>query len=69
MAEKIDMRILYLTGNGFPRSATDPRGTFSFEHVRALRALGAEVTAVDLQADDFGEGRSRRYHYSSYPTA
>ena len=55
MAEKIDMRILYLTGNGFPRSATDPRGTFSFEHVRALRALGAEVTAVDLQADDFGE--------------
>lgn len=49
------IRILYLTGNGFPRSASDPRGTFSLEHVRALRALGAEVTAVDLQADDFGE--------------
>lgn len=47
-------RILYLAGNGFPRSTTDPRGMFSFEHVRALQSLGAKVMSVDLQADDFG---------------
>lgn len=49
------MNILYLSANGFPLSDSDPGGTFSLEHARALQAEGARVLAVDLRHGAFAE--------------
>lgn len=51
------LRVLYISGNGFPMSESDARGVFSFEHAKALQAEGVAVTAVDLQREDFSEGQ------------
>ena len=50
----IDLKILYLSANGFPTSNKDPKGSFSLEHCKALRDEGAEIVAVDMQSKNFG---------------
>lgn len=47
------MKIVYMSLNGFPESASDSKGAFSLEHVKALKAEGAEVVAIDMQAQNF----------------
>lgn len=45
--------ILYISANGFPKDQLDNKGAFSLEHAEALQRQGVEITAVDMQADDF----------------